>query len=70
MSIIAITQARTGSTRLPGKIFTMDNFESLQVDSISTDGFKGTTSIEDIVPRYLNIDDSFKDLRKKSGRKQ
>tara|TARA_B100000959_G_scaffold17407_1_gene16834 strand:- start:1905 stop:2840 length:936 start_codon:yes stop_codon:yes gene_type:complete len=56
--------------RLPGKIFTMDNFESLQVDSISTDGFKGTTSIEDIVPRYLNIDDSFKDLRKKSGRKQ
>ena len=56
--------------RLPGKIFTMDNFKSLQVDSISTDGFKGTTSIEDIVPRYLNIDDSFKDLRKKSGRKQ
>jgi len=56
--------------RLPGKIFTMDNFEYLQVDSISTDGFKGTTSIEDIVPRYLNIDDSFKDLRKKSGRKQ
>ena len=56
--------------RLPGKIFTMDNFESLQVDSISTDGFKGTTSIEDIVPRYLNIDDNFKDLRKKAGRKQ
>ena len=56
--------------RLPGKIFTMDNFESLQVDSISADGFKGTTSLEDIVPGYLNIDDSFKDLRKKSGRKQ
>tara|TARA_B100000902_G_C27289235_1_gene906230 strand:+ start:1134 stop:2069 length:936 start_codon:yes stop_codon:yes gene_type:complete len=56
--------------RLPGKIFTMDNFKSLQVDSISTDGFKGTTAIEDIVPKYLNANDKFKGLRKKSGRIQ
>ena len=54
--------------RLPGKIFTMDNFKSLQVDSVSADGFKGTTSIEDVVPKYLNVNDKFKDLRKKSGR--
>jgi hypothetical protein len=46
----------------------MDNFKSLQVDSVSSDGFKGTTSIEDVVPKYLNVNDKFKDLRKKSGR--
>ena len=55
---------------LPGKIFTMDNYYSLQVDSISSSGYKGTSNLEDIVPRYLNINYKQKrmmKLRKESG---
>ncbi len=58
--------------RLPGKLFTVDNFESLQIDSTSEEGFKGTSLVEDIVPRYLNTSYTqkrFEKLRKKSGRK-
>ena len=58
---------------LPGKIFTMDNYYSLQVDSISSSGYKGTSNLEDIVPRYLNINYKQKrmmKLRKESGRKK
>ena len=57
---------------LPGKLFTMDNYESLQFDSCSDEGFKGSSSLEDIIPQYLNIktkQERFEKLRKKSGRK-
>jgi len=43
------------------------------VDSISSEGFKGTTCVEDIVPTYLNRlknKSHVKKLRKESGRKQ
>ena len=58
--------------RLPGKLFTVDNFKSLQIDSVSSTGFKGSSLVENIVPRYLNASYSqrhFEKLRKKSGRK-
>ena len=58
--------------KLPGKLFTMDNYQSLQIDSCSDKGFKGSSSLEDIVPQYLNIkykQERFEKLRKKSGRK-
>ena len=57
--------------RLPGKLFTLDNFLSLQTDSCSTKGFKGKLTVEDIVPGYLNFSlkqKHFENLRKKSGR--
>jgi len=57
--------------RLPGKLFTLDNFLSLQTDSCSTEGFKGKIAVEDIVPGYLNLSlkqKHFENLRKKSGR--
>ena len=57
---------------LPGKLFTMDNYQSLQVDSCSDDGFKGSSSLEDIIPQYLNIKTKqrrFEKLRKRSGRR-
>ena len=57
---------------LPGKLFTIDNFKSLQINSVSSSGFKGSSLIEDIIPRYLNVSYSqrrFEKLRKKSGRK-
>ncbi len=59
--------------RLPGKLFSIDNYHSLKVDSISSKGFKGTTCVEDIVPTYLNRlknRNHIEELRKKSGRKQ
>jgi NADH dehydrogenase len=58
--------------KLPGKLFTMDNYQSLQIDSCSDEGFKGSSSLEDIIPQYLNIktkQERFEKLRKKSGRK-
>ena len=59
--------------RLPGKLFSIDNYHSLKVDSISSEGFKGTTCAEDVVPTYLNRlknKNHIEELRKKSGRKQ
>ena len=59
--------------RLPGKLFSIDNYHSLKVDSISSEGFKGTTYAEDVVPTYLNRlknKNHIEELRKKSGRKQ
>jgi uncharacterized protein YbjT (DUF2867 family) len=59
--------------RLPGKLFTLDNFLSLQTDSCSMKGFKGKLIVEDIVPGYLNISlkqKHFENLRKKSGRSE
>lgn len=59
--------------RLPGKLFTLDNFLSLQVDSCSQEGLKGKLSLEDIVPNYLNFSlkqRHFENLRKKSGRSE
>ncbi len=56
-------------TYLPGNIFTLDNFKSLQVDNISTGGLKGTSSIEEFVPPYLNNKETKLDTyRKDSGR--
>ena len=52
--------------KLPGKLFTIDNYKSLQVDSISEQGYKGNISIEDIVPMYLKKDMSPKYLNKKN----
>ena len=57
--------------RLPGKIFTIDNYHSLQVDSISDTGLKGTTFIEQVVPIYLNSALNMTEInewRKKAGR--
>mgnify|MGYP001171592448 FL=1 len=57
---------------LPGKLFTMDNYQSLQIDSCSDKGFKGSSSLEDIIPGYLNIKTKYKHLeklRKRSGRR-
>ena len=54
---------------LPGKIFTLDNFKSLQIDNISSDGLKGISSIEKIVPSYLSKKDNKLDVyRKNAGR--
>ena len=57
--------------RLPGKIFTIDNYHSLQVDSVSDTGLKGTTFIEQVVPIYLNSALNMTEInewRKKAGR--
>ena len=59
--------------RLPGKLFTLDNFLSLQTDSCSNEGFKGKLALEDIVPEYLNFSlkqKHIENLRKKSGRSE
>ena len=69
-SFLSRIQARVFEN-LPGKLFTMDNYESLQIDSCSDEGFKGSSSVEDIIPQYLNIKlkhKRFEKLRKKSGR--
>ena len=56
-------------TYLPGKIFTLDNFKSLQKNNISEEGLKGTSSIEEFVPPYLNDNINKLDrFRKDSGR--
>ena len=56
-------------TYLPGNIFTLDNFKSLQVDNISTGGLKGTFSIEEFVPPYPdNKATKLDTYRKDSGR--
>ena len=56
-------------TYLPGKLFTLDNYKSLQVDNISEDGIKCTTSVEDILESYLTVKKSNLDkIRENSGR--
>ena len=56
-------------TYLPGNIFTLDNFKSLQKDSVSSGGFKGTSTIEEFVPLYLSKQTNKLDtFRKDSGR--
>ena len=55
---------------LPGKLFTMDNYHSLQIDSISEDGYVGKTTIEHKLPNYLNIKDKSEELRKRAGRRK
>jgi hypothetical protein len=54
---------------VPGNIFTLDNLKSLQRDNISSDGLKGNTSIEEVVPSYLSKKSNKLDIyRKKAGR--
>ena len=55
---------------LPGKIFTMDNYNSLQLDSTSNSGFIGSTTVEDMLPKYLILNDKSRYLRQKAGRKK
>lgn len=56
-------------TFLPGHIFTLDNFKSLQKDNISAGGLKGSSTIEEVVPTYLCKNDKKLDVyRKTSGR--
>jgi NADH dehydrogenase len=56
-------------TYLPGNIFTLDNFKSLQKDNTSIDGLKGSSTIEEIVPSYLCHNSKKLDVfRKTSGR--
>ena len=56
-------------TYLPGNIFTLDNFKSLQKDNISVGGLKGTSTIEEFVPPYLDDRKNKLDMyRKNSGR--
>ena len=38
---------------IPNKPFSLDNYQSLQVDSICENGIKCTTSLKDIAPEYL-----------------
>ena len=53
---------------LPGKLFTIDNYYSLQIDSVSENGYVGKTTVEQTLPNYLNIKDESEELRKKAGR--
>ena len=54
---------------VPGNIFTIDNLKSLQIDNISSDGLKGKTTIEEIVPSYLSKKNNKLDTyRKNAGR--
>ena len=55
--------------RLPGKIFTMDNYNSLQIESTSNNGYKGHSTVEEIVPKYLTSKNKIDSYRKISGRK-
>ena len=56
-------------TYLPGNIFTLDNFKSLQKDNVSVGGLKGTSTIEEFVPTYLDDRKNKLDTyRKNSGR--
>ena len=55
--------------RLPGKIFTMDNYNSLQIESTSSDGYQGHSTVEEIVPKYLTSKNKIDSYRKISGRK-
>ncbi len=56
-------------TYLPGQIFTLDNFKSLQKDNISSGGLKGQSSIEEHVPSYLfKKNNKLDTYRKNSGR--
>ncbi len=56
-------------TYLPGNIFTLDNFKSLQKNNISSKGLKGQSSIEEFVPSYLYKKNNKLDIyRKNSGR--
>ena len=55
---------------LPGKLFTIDNYYSLQIDSVSENGYMGKTTVEQTLPNYLNIKDESEELRKKAGRKK
>ena len=56
-------------TYLPGNIFTLDNFKSLQKDNVSVGGLKGTSTIEEFVPPYLDGNKNKLDTyRKDSGR--
>lgn len=51
--------------------FSIDNYRSLLIDSVCSDGEKQPTSIEDIVPRYLGysgIQDNFDRFRLRSKR--
>ena len=52
---------------LPGKAFSVDNYNSLKVDSICTSGAREPTSIESIVPGYIGNHDpnqNYDDYRK------
>ena len=56
---------------LPGKPFSIDNYQSLKVDSICTQGEREPTSIESIVPGYLGtrrLNQNFDDYRKHARR--
>ena len=55
--------------RLPGKIFTIDNYNSLQLESTSNQGYKGHSTVEEIVPKYLVTKSKIDFYRKSSGRK-
>lgn len=39
---------------VPGKPFSLDNYRSMLVDSVCSDGIRCTTSIKSIAPTYLN----------------
>ena len=54
---------------VPGNVFTLDNLKSLKIDNISSEGLKGKTSIEEIVPSYLSKKNNKIDTyRKNAGR--
>ena len=55
----------------PGKPFSLDNYNSLQVDSICQQNTSEPTSIESVVPCYIGnkqIHNTYDDYRKKARR--
>jgi NADH dehydrogenase len=56
---------------LPGKFFSIDNYDSLKVDSVCKDGPPCPTAIEAVVPTYIgkaNRDARYQRLRTRAGR--
>jgi hypothetical protein len=47
----------------------MDNYNSLQIESTSSDGYQGHSTVEEIVPKYLTSKNKIDSYRKISGRK-
>ena len=55
---LSYIQAFLFTYMVPGKIFTLDNFKSLQINNTSTKALRGSSSIEEIVPSYLTKKDN------------
>ena len=50
---LSYIQAFVFTYMVPGKIFTLDNFKSLQINNTCTEALRGKSTIEEIVTSYL-----------------